>query len=53
MAAPCIAPQLEPPVEKKTLQASEPKPIAPKQPARDLLAEIFEGHEDFLGWAPD
>jgi hypothetical protein len=27
------------------------KPLAPKQPFRDLRAEIF--HEDFLGWTPD
>jgi len=44
---------LEPPVEKKTLQAPEPKRVAPKQSFRDLLAEIFQGHEDFLGWTPD
>lgn len=53
MAAPCIAPQLEPPVEEKTLQAGEPKPVPPKQPARGIVSEIFEGHEDFLGWTPD
>jgi len=53
MAAHCVAPQLEPPVEKKPLQACEPKQVAPKKPSRDLLAKIFQGHEDFLGWTPD
>jgi len=53
MAAPCIAPQVKPPVEKGTLQACETKPAAPKQPPRGILSEIFEGHEDFLGLTPD
>jgi hypothetical protein len=53
MAAPCIAPQVEPPVEKETLQVREPKQAASKQPPRSIPAEIFEGHEDFLGWTPD
>lgn len=53
MAAPCIAPHVEPSDEKKNLQVCEPKPAAPKRALRDLLAEIFKGHEDFLGWTPD
>jgi len=53
MAVHCVAPQLEPPVEKNPLQACEPKRVAPKNPFRDLLAKIFQGHEDFLGWTPD
>jgi hypothetical protein len=55
MAAPCIAPQIKPRIEEKTqtLPVCEPKPIAPKHPFRDLLVEIFEGHEEFLGWTPD
>ena len=53
MAAPCIAPQVEPPVEKETFEVCETKPAAPKQPPRGILSEIFEGHEDFLGLTPD
>jgi len=54
MAAPCIAPEVEIPVEKKPLiRVSEPKPAGPKQRVRDLLVAIFEGHEEFLGWTPD
>lgn len=53
MAAPCIAPQLEPPVEKKLTPADEPKPVGLKQRVRALLVAIFEGHEEFLGWTPD
>ena len=53
MAATSIAPQVEPPVVEKTTQVSEPKALGPKPMGRDLLAEIFEGHEEFLGWTPD
>ena len=55
MAAPCIAPQVEPPVEKKTMQVCEPKPKPEgrKQRVRDLLEKIFKGREEFLGWTPE
>ncbi|MGA7557615.1 MAG: hypothetical protein WCF61_13520 [Terriglobales bacterium] len=53
MAAPSIAPQVEPPVVEKTTQVSQPKAANPNEPVRDLLAEIFKGHEEFLGWTPD
>jgi len=53
MAAPCIAPQVEPPVERETLQVRQTKLVAPQQPPGSILAEIFEGHEDFLGCTPD
>jgi hypothetical protein len=54
MAAPCIAPTVEPPVEeKKTVQVREPKPVVPQQPVRSLLLQVFEGHLEFLGWTPD
>jgi hypothetical protein len=39
--------------EKKLAGALEPKPVAPKEPVRDLLAEIFQGRKDFFGWTPD
>lgn len=54
MAATSIVPPVESPVEKKTLRTYEPKPVRPNPPApKSLLYEIFEGHEDFLGWTPD
>jgi hypothetical protein len=53
MAAPCVAPQVEPPVEKKATPVDKPKPVGLKQRVRDLLVAIFEGHEEFLGWTPD
>jgi hypothetical protein len=53
MAATSIAPPVEHPVEKKTMQVSEPEPASPKQPVGGLLVEIFRGHEEFLGWTPD
>ena len=53
MAAPCIAPPVEQPVEKKPMQVREPKPAGLKQRVRDLLFDIFKGHEEFLGWTPD
>jgi len=48
-----VAPEVELPVEKKPPQFHEPKPVSLKQRVRDLLVEIFEGHEEFLGWTPD
>ena len=53
MAAPCIAPPVEMPVEKIPLRVSEPKPVSLKERIRALLVAIFEGHEEFLGWTPD
>jgi hypothetical protein len=53
MAAPSIAPQVKFPLEKKTLSVWEPNPPDLKQRVRNLLLEIFDGHEEFLGWTPD
>ena len=53
MAATSIAPQEEVAVEKKTNKVCESKPMAPKPQAQNLVAKIFEGHEEFLGWTPD
>ncbi|MGB8770071.1 MAG: hypothetical protein WCC92_10670 [Candidatus Korobacteraceae bacterium] len=53
MAATGIAPQVEVPVKKKPVRLDEPKPIGWKQRVRDLLIEIFKGHEEFLGLTPD
>ena len=54
MAASCIAPpEVEPPVEEKIERVREPEPVGTKRPHRDLLVEIFEGHQEFLGYTPD
>jgi hypothetical protein len=57
-ASPIIAPEEEEiVVERKIRKAYEPvlqpKPKSPKHRLQNLLFEIFEGHEDFLGWTPD
>jgi hypothetical protein len=52
--SPVLDPEVETEVEKGTIKVSEPKipnPLRPKQ--RTLLEEIFEGHQDFLGYTPD
>jgi hypothetical protein len=54
MSATSVAPpQVQPPVEKKTMRDHEPESAGSKRPAKNLLVEIFEGHEEFLGWTPD
>jgi hypothetical protein len=53
MATPSIAQEVKLPVEKKTMQVWEPKPLSLKQQVQNLLVEIFGGHEEFLGWTPD
>ncbi len=60
-ASPCIAPPVERVSKKKTLKLCEPghkpkhKPrlLGPKPQVRDVVAEIFEGYEEFLGCTPD
>lgn len=55
-ASPCVAtPEEFAPEKKKIMKAREPKqkPVEPKAQGRDLLAEIFAGHEEFLGWTPE
>jgi hypothetical protein len=44
---------VEPSIEVKTPAVRESKPASPKKTGRNLLAEIFEGHEEFLGLTPD
>jgi len=53
MATTIVAPEVEPPFEKKPMRVSEPKPVSLKQRVRELLAAIFGGHEEFPGWTPD
>jgi hypothetical protein len=49
-----LEPEVEPKVEKKTVNLSGPKPATPLRPKRrTLLEEIFEGHEEYLGYTPD
>lgn len=52
-ANPQIVPQMELVVETKTMKVSEPKPAGLKQRVRDLLVDIFAGHQEFLGWTPE
>jgi hypothetical protein len=56
-AAPCVAPKVEPASENKTLKLCErklkPKPVGWKPRVRDVVAEIFQEHEEFLGCTPD
>jgi hypothetical protein len=55
-AASCIAPPAEPLIEKRTLKLCAPKPkLKPvgKKRVQDLVAEIFEGYEEFLGCTSD
>jgi hypothetical protein len=52
-ANPNIAPQIERTFKQETVQAHDLHPVGMKQRFLDLLLEIFEGYEDFLGWTPD
>jgi hypothetical protein len=52
-ANPNIAPQITLAFEKKNTQGRELKLTGLKQRIRSMLAEIFEGHEEFLGWTPN
>jgi hypothetical protein len=52
-ANPNIAPQLELVPKKKNLEVLETESVSLKKRVRDLLMEIFEGHEEFLGRTPD
>jgi len=60
-ASPRIAPQVEPVFEKKTLKLCapqhkpkpRPKTAGQKPQVRDMVAEIFQGYEEFLGCTPN
>jgi hypothetical protein len=45
--------ELELPVEKNPEPSYASRPADPKRRVRDLLIEIFKGHEEYLGWTPD
>ncbi len=52
MAATCVAPEVESSVEKQTATAGKPG-SKPEQRFEDLVMQIFQGHEEFLGYTPD
>jgi hypothetical protein len=53
VANPNVAPQIKLVFEKKNLQVCELKLLSLKQRVRYMLVEIFQRHEEFLGWTPD
>lgn len=53
MSPTCLDPEPETMVEVEPLRLDEPVPMGRKQPLRDLLDEIFKGHEEYLGLTPD
>jgi len=53
-ASSVITPEEELASEKKTSKIyAPPKAQTPKKPKRGLLSELFEGHEEYLGYTPD
>jgi hypothetical protein len=52
-ANPNIAPRLELVSKQETAQVVEMQPLSLKKRILNLLLEIFEGHEEFLGRTPD
>jgi len=52
MAATCVALEVEASVEKQTAPVRKPG-SKPEQRFGDLVMQIFEGHEEFLGYTPD
>jgi hypothetical protein len=53
VANPNIVPQLERATHKEPMQIAEPKPATLKKRVRDLLIDMFEGYQEFLGRTPD
>jgi hypothetical protein len=55
VASPILAPEEDIAVVKKIrkVYVPTPKPVGRNERVREMLFEIFEGHEDFLGWTPD
>jgi len=52
MAATTIAPPEEPQVDEKPPRFDEPEPVREER-FHSLLVQIFQGHQEFLGWTPD
>lgn len=53
MPSSVLEPEVEIPVAENPEPAYAPMPTDPKRRVRDLLIEIFKGHEEYLGWTPD
>jgi hypothetical protein len=52
--SPVLDPEAETELERETAKVPKtkiPTPLRPKP--RTLIEEIFEGHQDFLGYTPD
>jgi hypothetical protein len=53
-ASSVITPEEELVSEKKTSKIyAPPKTQTPQKPKREPLSELFEGHEEYLGYTPD
>jgi hypothetical protein len=52
-ANPSVVPQVKVDSELRTLQIVESEVVTPRKSLRDLLLEIFKGHEEYLGRTPD
>jgi hypothetical protein len=39
--------------DKQAMQIAEPMPVTLTYRLRDLLIQMFEGYQEFLGWTPD
>jgi hypothetical protein len=54
-ASPKVAPPAVPGFDLRTIKVYEPKPKPPglRERVRILLIQIFEGHQEFLGFTPD
>lgn len=54
MPAATLEPEVEVKLaEEKTTKRTEPEPAPRKSKVRSLFREIFEGHEEYLGYTPD
>ncbi len=52
-ANPNIVPEMKLVLNDKSVPASRPSQTSVNQRIRNLLQEIFEGYEEFLGCTPD
>jgi len=52
-ASSVITPEEELVSEKKTSKIYTPPKAQTPKPKRGLLSELFEGHEEYLGYTPD
>lgn len=52
-ANPNIVPQLKLALENKSIPFPKPGETSLNRRIHDLLQEIFEGHEEYLGCTPD